>query len=180
MLPALLLAGCASQSTVTSVDTRSENVDQQRLAAAAPGEGSGTPASYALAVNEGYRMPQLNAGPSPAVGDRDPRQTLAPTRICLQVVVNAEGIVERSLVLNDRPECQAGAAPENAVLVQAAQEAVAQWRFVPAAVCTFAAGRVPADRGDCRSATHVEPVAVSLLYAFTFEIVKGRQIVRQH
>ena len=180
MLPALLLVGCATPSAATRVDTRSENVEQQRLAAVAPGEGGSAPAQYALAATEGYRMPQLNAGPSPVAGDRDPRQTLPPTRICLQVVVTAEGIVERSLVLSDRPECQAGAATENAVLVQAAQEAVAQWRFVPAAVCTFAAGHVPANRGDCRSATHVEPVAVSLLYAFTFEIVKGQQIVRQH
>ena len=41
-----------------------------------------------------------------------------------------------------------------------------------------AAGRVPADRGDCRSAERVEPVAVTLQYAFTFEIVKGRHVVR--
>jgi len=37
---------------------------------------------------------------------------------------------------------------------------------------------VPQDRGDCRSAERIEPVPVSLLYAFTFEIVRGRTTVR--
>ncbi|WP_312316699.1 hypothetical protein [Stenotrophomonas sp.] len=180
LLAVLLLTGCASQPTLTAVDTRSENVDHRRLAAAADDGGRGTPATYALAATEGYRMPQLYAGPPPVVGERDSLRELAPTQVCLQVVVDAEGVVERSVLLNDRPECQAGAAAENAVLVQAAQEAVAQWRYSPAAVCTFAEGKVPKDRGDCRDAARVEPVAVSLLYAFTFEIVKGQHIVRQH
>jgi len=37
---------------------------------------------------------------------------------------------------------------------------------------------VPSDRGDCEGAERVEPVPVSLLYAFTFEIVKGQHVVR--
>ena len=180
LLPVLLLAGCATQPSLTTVDTRSENVDHRRLAAPAPGEGGATPAAYALGATEGYRMPQLYAGPPPVVGERDPRRELAPTQVCLQVVVNAEGSVDRSVLLTDRSECQAGAAQENTVLVLAAQEAVAQWKYLPAAVCHFTAGQVPADRGDCRDAARVEPVPVSLLYAFTFEIVKGQQIVRQH
>ena len=52
------------------------------------------------------------------------------------------------------------------------------WKYSSAAVCHFAAGKVPADRGDCRSAERVEPVAVTLQYAFTFEVVKGQQTVR--
>ncbi len=180
LLAALLLTGCASQPSITTVDTRSENVDHRRLAAPAPGGGSDAVAAYELGATEGYRMPQLYGGTQPVLGERDSRRELAPTQVCLQVVVNAEGRVERSVLLNDRPECQAGAAAENALLVQAAQEAVAQWRFSPAAVCHFAPGQVPEDRGDCRDAARVEPVAVSLLYAFTFEIVKGQQIVRQH
>jgi hypothetical protein len=73
---------------------------------------------------------------------------------------------------------RAGAAGENAPLLQAAQEAVAMWKYSSAAVCHFAAGKVPADRGDCRGAERVEPVAVTLQYAFTFEIVKGQHVVR--
>lgn len=178
LVSTLLVTGCASHPPRTTVETRSEHVDHHRLAARS-GAGSGAVEAYTLAASEGYRMPQLYAGPAPVVGERDPRRELPPTRICLQVVVNAEGRVERSVLLNDRAECVAGTTAENAVLVQAAQEAVAQWRYSPAAVCHFAPGKVPEDRGDCRDADRVEPVPVSLLYAFSFEIVKGMQIVRQ-
>nr|WP_194443357.1 hypothetical protein [Stenotrophomonas maltophilia] len=174
---AVLLAGCATQDGLTTADTRSENVGHQRLRPDAGG-GTGQIQPYALAASEGYRMPQLHTAPDPVVGERDPRTSLPPTTVCLQVVVDAQGSVERSIPLTDRSECSAGEAPENAPLLQAAQEAVAMWKYSSAAVCHFAAGKVPADRGDCRSAERIEPVPVSLLYAFTFEIVKGRQTVR--
>lgn len=177
LMVAVLLLGCAGHDRLTTVVTRSENVGHQRLQPQAGG-GSGQVQAYALGASEGYRMPQLYAAPDPQVGDRDPRVELAPTTICLQVVVDANGHVERSLPLTDRQECAAGAARENAPLLQAAQEAVAMWKYSSAAVCHFAAGKAPADRGDCRGAERVEPVAVTLQYAFTFEIVKGQHVVR--
>jgi hypothetical protein len=177
---ALVVAGCAGRDQITTVDTRAENVGHQRLAPQQDAAGGAAIGTFELGAAEGYRMPQLYAGPQPVVGDRDPRQELPPTRICLQVVVNADGRVERSVLLNDRTECAAGALHENAVLVQAAQEAVAQWRYSSAAVCHFAAGKVPEDRGDCRGAERIEPVPVSLLYAFTFEVVRGQQTVTTH
>ncbi|WMJ71415.1 hypothetical protein [Stenotrophomonas sp. 24(2023)] len=178
LLPLLVLAGCAGPGQLTTVDTRSENVGHQRLNAQPAGGGSGQVQAYQLAASEGYRMPQLHVAPDPVVGERDPRRELAPTTVCLQVVVNADGRVERSLPLADRAECLPGNAVENAPLLQAAQAAVAQWQFSPAAVCHFGAGPRPPDRGDCDGAERVEPVAVSLLYAFTFEIVHGQQTVR--
>lgn len=177
LMMAVLLAGCATQDRLTTADTRSENVGHQRLRPDAGG-GTGQIQPYALAASEGYRMPQLHTAPDPVVGERDPRTSLPPTTVCLQVVVDAQGSVERSIPLTDRSECSAGEAPENAPLLQAAQEAVATWKYSSAAVCHFAAGKVPADRGDCRSAERIEPVPVSLLYAFTFEVVKGQQTVR--
>lgn len=173
-----LLAGCAGQPRLAAVDTRSEQVGHQRLQALAePGDGG--PQAYRLGASEGYRMPQLHAAPDPVLGEREPRRELAATTICLQVVVSAQGTVERSVPLTDRSECRAGIAEENAALLQAAQEAVAMWKYSAAAICHFAAGQVPADRGDCRGAQRIEPVPVSLLYAFTFEIVQGRQWVRR-
>lgn len=177
LMMAMLLAGCATQDRLTAADTRSENVGHQRLRPDAGG-GTGQIQPYALAASEGYRMPQLHTAPDPVVGERDPRTSLPPTTVCLQVVVDAQGSVERSIPLTDRSECSAGEAPENAPLLQAAQEAVAMWKYSPAAVCHFAAGKVPADRGDCRGAERVEPVAVTLQYAFTFEVVKGQHVVR--
>lgn len=179
MLPVLLMAGCAGHQQLSTVDTRAENVDHQRLRTEGNG-GSGQVQPYRLQPSEGYRMPQLYAAQDPVVGTRDPRRELAPTVVCLQVVVDAEGRVERSVALTDRPECVAGAAAENAPLLQAAQEAVAHWLFSPAAVCHYAAGVVPGKRGDCEGAERIEPVPVSLLYAFTFEIVHGQHTVRRH
>ncbi|MBH1568001.1 hypothetical protein I5U58_11570 [Stenotrophomonas maltophilia] len=177
LMMAVLLAGCAPQDRLTTADTRSENVGHQRLRPDAGG-GTGQIQPYALAASEGYRMPQLHTAPDPVVGERDPRTSLPPTTVCLQVVVDAQGSVARSIPLTDRSECSAGEAPENAPLLQAAQEAVAMWKYSSAAVWHFAAGKVPADRGDCRSAERVEPVAVTLQYAFTFEVGKGQQTVR--
>lgn len=173
----LSLAGCATHERLTAQDTRAENVDHQRLQVRTDG-GPGAVEAYALRPTEGYRMPQLHTAPPPVLGSADPRQELAPTRVCLQLVVDAEGRVERSLPLADRPECEAGTAAVNLPLLQAAKQAVAMWRFSPAALCHFPAGSAPRNATDCEGAERIEPVPVSLLYAFTFEIVKGRQYVR--
>lgn len=178
LMMAALLAGCATQEPLTRVDTRNESVGHRRLQPGAAG-GGGQIQPYTLADSEGYRMPQLHTAPDPVVGEGDPRTSLPPTTVCLQVVVDAQGSVERSTPLSDRPECAAGAAGENAPLLEAAQQAVAMWKYSSAAVCHFAAGTVPADRGDCRGAERIEPVAVTLQYAFTFEIVKGQHVVRR-
>lgn len=173
-----IVAGCAGRDQLVAVESRTENVGMQRLAPAQD-SGGGRSGAYQLQPTEGYRMPQLYVAPDPVVGERDPRRALAPTQVCLQVVIDAQGRVERSVPLGDRPECMAGTAPENSPLLQAAQEAVAMWRYSPAAVCHFSPQRVPKDRGDCEGAERIEPVPVSLLYGFTFEIVKGQHVVRR-
>jgi len=178
LLLAILASGCAGHDRLAAVDTRAENVGHQRLDVDAAGTGAGAIQPYALRPGEGYRMPQLHTAPPPVLGERDPRQELPPTTVCLQVVVDAEGIVERSVPVTGRSECEAGSLAGNAALLQAASEAVAMWQFAPAAVCHFAPGNAPREVGDCSGAEREEPTAVSLLYAFTFEIVRGRQFVR--
>lgn len=173
----LALAGCAGHEQLRTVESRQENVGYQRLRTQAAG-GEGQVQAYELAASEGYRMPQLHTAPDPVVGNEDPRHALPPTTVCLQVVVDAQGRVERSLPLTDRSECSAGLAAENSVLLRAAQKAVAMWQYSPAAVCHYPAGPRPDNRGDCEGAARIEPVAVSLLYAFTFEIVHGQHVVR--
>lgn len=171
------VAGCATHEDPRTVETRQATVGHQRLRPPPAGVASQVQA-YTLRADEGYRMPQLHTAPDPVVGAEDPRHALPPTTVCLQVVVDAQGQVERSLPLTDRAECGAGIAAENAVLLRAAQAAVARWAFSPAAVCHFEPGPRPDDRGDCEGAARIEPVPVSLLYAFTFEIIHGRHVVR--
>lgn len=171
------LSGCATREAPRTVETRQETVGYQRLQPPPAGVPSQVQA-YTLGTNEGYRMPQLHTAPEPVVGAEDPRRALPPTTVCLQVVVDAQGQVERSLPLTDRDECGAGIAAENAVLLRAVQAAVAGWAFSPAAVCHFSPGARPDNGGDCEGAAWIEPVPVSLLYAFTFEIIHGRHVVR--
>lgn len=121
----LSLAGCATHERLTAQDTRAENVDHQRLQVRRDGGGAGAVEAYALRPTEGYRMPQLHTAPPPVLGNADPRQELAPTRVCLQLVVDAEGRVERSLPLADRPECEAGTA---AITCRCCRQRSRRWR----------------------------------------------------
>lgn len=176
----LMALGCTRHDLRQAVDTREESVDHQRLdPLPRAGIGSGAVETYTLQPGESYRMPQLHTAPPPVLGDREQRRTLALTTVCVQLVVDADGKVERSIPIADRTECQAGAAAENGALRQAVEEAVQHWRFSPAAVCHFAPGRLPREASDCEGADRIEPIPVSLLYAFTFEIVKGRHYVRR-
>jgi hypothetical protein len=171
----LLVAGCATRADAPPPHTmsRNTNVDQRLLTP----EGAGSAAKverYALAPSEVFRMPQPQDAGNPELPADSPRQTLAPTTVCARVVIDASGAVQRAEVLDDRSECAAGGQADNADLVAAMLDKVRHWRFVPAALCRFAAGQSPAQPGKCEGAQSVEPVPVTLLYAFTFEVEQGR------
>ncbi len=174
----LVLVGCSATTPVRQQSVRSESVDQQQLQVQDGGGAAGSIQPYALGAGEGYRMPRLLHAPPPVLGDADPRQELPPTQVCLQVVVDAEGRVERSLPLTSRADCVAGAEAVNAPLLQAAQRAVDEWAFAPAGSCRFAAGQARPSDGSCGGASEVTPVAVSLVYAFTFRIEQGMVTVQ--
>lgn len=171
----LLLSACATHPLDQTQDNlvRNANVDQRMLTPEG-GDGAGKIERYALARTEVFRMPQPVQADNPALPADSPRQTLAPTTVCARVILDARGEVLRAEPLADRAECAAGAQPDNADLVQAMLAQVRQWRFEPAAVCHFSAEHPPADPERCDGAQSVEPVPVTLLYAFTFEVEQGR------
>ncbi len=171
------LAGCAGHDRLQVVDTRDGSVGFRGLGARPAGAGVGSVQAYTLQAGEGFRMPRLHHAPEPEWDAAETRQHLPPTTICLHLVLDAQGQVERSWPLLDREECSAGGLPENQGLAEAARQAVTQWRFVPAALCRYEAAAPPDDAG-CTKAASVDPVPVSLLYAFTFEIVAGQRLVR--
>jgi hypothetical protein len=174
-LPALLLAACATHPAAPEEATvRNANVDQRMLTPEGGGGASGKIERYELAPTEVFRMPQPRDAPNPGLPDDSPRQTLAPTTVCARVIVDAQGAVQRVEALADRDDCAAGSDAANADLVQAMLGQVRQWRFMPAALCHFAADKPPADSESCMGAQTVEPVPVTLLYAFTFEVEQGR------
>lgn len=173
---AMLMSACATHPAAAprEVLTRNANVDQRMLA---PEGGAGGPARierYTLAPTEVFRMPQPQDAGNPELPADSPRQTLAPTTVCARVIVDAQGGVQRVEPLADRDDCAAGTDAASADLVQAMVSKVRQWRFEPAAICHFAADLPPADPQSCEGAQSIEPVPVTLLYAFTFEVEQGR------
>ncbi len=173
---ALLVSSCASRPAAGPQDLliRNANVDQRMLMPQAGAVISGKIERYTLAPTEVFRMPQPREAGNPQLPTDSPRQRLAPTTVCAQVIVDAQGGVQRAEALDDREDCAAGRDAANADLVQAMLSTVRQWRFTPAAICHFAADKPPASNDSCEGAQTVEPVPVTLLYAFTFEVEQGR------
>jgi len=171
---ATLLAGCAGTQTV---EQRSDAVDQRLLAPSSSGAATSGD-SYRMQAGQAFRMPLLQDNEDPALPADTPRRSLAPTTVCARVIIGADGQVQRTEPLLDRAECRAGADPANADLLQAVEAAALRWRYVPAAICHYS-GAAPARPGDCADAARIEPVPVTLSYAFTFQMERGRIQVRR-
>ncbi|WP_372393109.1 hypothetical protein ACCQ05_05050 [Xanthomonas sp. NCPPB 3582] len=177
---ALFLGGCASRPVLEQERSqREDSVDQRMLPPQSGAGGAAATQAYTLSSTQRFRMPRALRSDTPALPPESPRQTLAPTTVCVQVILTADGVVQRVDPLSDRDECGAVLLPEHADLLQAVRAAVMHWQFVPAAMCSYAPGATPpADLDDCTGAARVEPVPVTLPFAFTFEVRQGRASVR--
>lgn len=169
-----MLLGCSHKLRKDDIDERAINVGQRLLAPEGDGGVAGDMQAYTLAETEGFRMPEALHAPSPVLAETFERQSLPPTTVCARVIIDAAGRVERVDALLDRVECKAGNIPEYAALLQAVTRGVVQWEFQPAAICHFAPGRPAGDPYDCSGAIRSEDVPVTLLYAFTFEVISGK------
>lgn len=177
VLLAACLAGCATTGEEIR-QTRSDSVDQRMLAPSAGAAGAGKIESYSMQPQQAFRMPLLHDNVDPALPADTSRRTLAPTTVCVRVIINAQGRVDRSEPLLDRAECQAGADPANADLLAAVAQAVNAWQYEPAAVCHYPQV-APRRAGDCADAERIEPVPVTLNYAFTFQMERGEVRVQR-
>lgn len=130
---------------------------------------------YGLAGHQAFAYPVLADGALPAFPEDAPLRELPPTTVCVSLVVDAQGGVGQVAALQ-----QDGCAPPAGVpaLAAAAAQAVRGWRFEPALMCTYpdAATR---DRdwtghGCPGAVAEATPVAVTLGWAFTFEVRNGR------
>jgi len=171
VLLAALLGGCVSAGGQW-VEQRGDFVDQ-RLLAPSTTSGDATNAQYRMQSGQAFRMPLLQDNADPSLPAETPRRQLAPTAVCVRVIIDATGAVQRSEPLSDREDCLAGADPANADLLQAVDAAVRRWHYIPAAVCHYE-GPAPAIAGDCSGAQRIEPVPVTLSYLFTFQMERGR------
>ncbi len=180
-LAALLCAGCASGPPASEVvEEATYNLNQHRQMLRRESTGAaGEIQPYQLAASEAFRMPVALQAEDPVLPPDQLGRSLAPTTVCVNVIVDAQGQVQRSEPLVAHSACRAGADAANAGLLQAVVAATTQWRFQPAATCHYPPGRVPPAADDCSGATREENVPVTLAYAFTFEVVEGRAMVRR-
>jgi hypothetical protein len=180
MLAAFVLTACAGRAVRD--DTRSvytQDVGHQVLPPQPAVAGSSAIQSYSPQPLERFRMPEALLAPTPTLPESALIAELAPTRICARVAIAADGSVMFADNLSTRVECLAGNDPDNAALVEAMLTAVRGWRFQPAAMCRYNTGApMPHDEDSCDGAQQIEPVPVTLQFAFTFEVREGRAQVR--
>lgn len=155
----------------TACATRVAGVEQRMIVPA------GT-ARHEMAANQAFVYPQAQANAAPAFPAGYERAELAPTTLCAKFVVGTDGAVRDVALLDDSGCSSPGEQPQ---LGAAVLGAVSAWRYEPAAFCDYpdAATR---DRdwngvGCAGALVETRPVAVTLAYAFTFEVRNGRQRV---
>ncbi|OAX89081.1 hypothetical protein A7D16_08350 [Xanthomonas nasturtii] len=176
----LAVSGCATRQGVEQERRQREDSVDQRLLPSRPDDGGTARIEpYKLAPTQRFRMPRALRSEAPVLPADSPRQTLAPTTVCAHLILAADGSVQRVDAMSDREECVAGLLPDNADLLQAVRTNAQRWQFVPAAMCTYAPGVAqPAAPDDCTGASQIEPVPVTLSFAFTFEVRQGKVSVR--
>lgn len=162
LVSACLLCGCA---------TRTAGVEQRMIL---PEGGS----RYELQPHQAFVFPAAHDNATPGFPAGYQMRDLAPTTLCVGFVVQADGSVRNAALLGD-PGCTGSDLQPQ--LGEAVLQAVSAWHYEPAAFCDYpdAATR---DRdwngfGCAGAVVETRPVAVTLAYAFTFEVRNGRQRV---
>ena len=156
---ACLLVGCA---------TRTAAVDQKLILP----EGA---ARYEMADSQAFVFPAPRGNLPPAFPAGYDRRDLPPTTLCASLVVDAGGGV-RDVALLEAPGCiDGGVQPQLGAAVLAA---VSSWHFDPAMFCNYpdaaTRNRDWTGVGCAGAVAEAKPVAVTLAYAFTFEVRNGR------
>lgn len=133
---------------------------------------------YEMADNQAFVFPMAQGNPSPVFPDGFGARDLPPTTLCAKFVVAPDGAVRDAAMLED-PGCIDPALQPQ--LASAVLDTVSAWRFEPAVFCDYpdAATRDRDWNGKGCAGTSVDarPVAVTLAYAFTFEVRNGRRQV---
>ena len=158
---AAALPACAACATRTAA------VDQRLILPAGA-------ARYELAADQAFVFPAPRDNAPPVFPAGYERRDLPPTTLCASLVVDATGGV-RDVALLEDAGCVAGAAQPQ--LGAAVLDAVASWRFDPAMFCDYpdeaTRNRDWNGVGCAGAVAEARPVAVTLAYAFTFEVRNG-------
>jgi hypothetical protein len=162
------IAGIAVLLASTACATRTAAVDQRLILP----EGA---ARYEMAASQAFVFPAPRDNLPPVFPAGYERHDLPPTTLCASLVVDAEGGVRDVALLEDAGCEGRGAQPQ---LAAAVLGAVSSWHFDPAMFCDYpdeaARNRDWNGVGCAGAVVETKPVAVTLAYAFTFEVRDGR------
>lgn len=98
--------------------------------------------------------------------------------VCLQILIDEGGSVPWSVPAHDHADCPSATRPAHPDFDKAAREAVADWQFLAAAICTYPPG-VPKNDDCSGEGVTVREVPVKLSYRFRFRLVDGKPSVEQ-
>jgi len=116
--------------------------------------------------------PALPIYPSELVSKNLPEQ-----QVCLEIDIDTAGRVFDSRPLYDTGNCPSKANHPDDSFLAATKQAVQQWRFEPARMCTFPDGAPKND--ECQgTAVKVELVPIRLAFVFSFVIGHGGPAVK--
>jgi hypothetical protein len=119
--------------------------------------------------------------PSPAFPETFNLRDLPPTVVCVRLSISEHGAISDAAVLHQEGECGFRATEVGRQLEQAVLSTLRQWRFEPASICTYAdlasKERDKNETGCNGEGATAMQVAISLGYAFTFEIANGKRKV---
>jgi hypothetical protein len=165
LLP-LLMAACAAVSRPGPV----AQVDTSFQVFIPPGAQG-----YELPRNEKIVLGESIAQPAPVYPAAWVSRKMGEQIVCLEIEIDAHGLVYASRPLYAMPGCPASAKAVAPAFEVAARDAVMQWRFHPAVVCTFQMGVDAYAKGnDCDAeGAKVTPIAIKLAFAFTFTQTHG-------
>lgn len=136
---------------------------------------------YELDPRQAFIYPSPLENPSPAFPELFDQSDLPPTVVCVRLSISEQGAVEDAAVLHQEGECGTQATGVSRQLEQSVLATLRQWRFEPASICTYpdlaSKERDKNETGCNGEGVTATQVAVSLGYAFTFEIANGRRKV---
>jgi hypothetical protein len=168
MVLLVLTLGCGScASHIASVD--------QRMIL--PQSGN----RYELDPRQAFIYPSPLENASPAFPDSFAQSELPPTVVCTRLSISEQGAVEDAAALHQEGECGSQITDVSRQLEQSVLATLRQWRFQPASICTYpdlaSKERDKNETGCNGEGATAKQVAVSVGYAFTFEIANGKRKV---
>ena len=118
----------------------------------------------------------VGSQPMPAYPPQLLESGLDARRVCVEIIVQADGQVASARRNNEAGECRFGEVEP--AFVDSAVDTIRGWQFFGAQICRFPA-HVEANDGCEGEGVEIEPIPMRLTYVFAFSVVDGEAQVRR-